>query len=460
MGARRGAVLLPTVESPSALRGPAHAPIRWWRRPFGSTSSVMASGETAPFPVSTACVVITCAVVPAYTVRWHFGPLPTTLLENAILLTIVVFAVECWRARVRPVWRTAVLIPTLLFLVAGVISIVVAPDRRAALGLYRAYLLEPIAFGFVVINIVSSAQRAVWIVSALAVGGTVAGLANSVVVVQALRHHTYDVVNTPPVVIYNTANAVALYLVPLIAFAGATALHWKARRERIIAVVFVIVGSTCVVLSFSRGGYLAMAAVAVGLAFSHRRRWALLIGGVVVAGTLMVIPTIRHRILTEIDLSNGHNTLVGRFHLWSVTVQMLRTRPVFGAGLSGFATAIGPYWNQTNIDRYTYPHNIVLNFWTETGVLGVVAFASILYVGFARSWRGWRQRDAGWRAVHLGVLLALVAVVVHGLVDVPYWKNDLSLEFWTVLSLSLAPAALLPRRPKSAANSPMPAGSP
>jgi hypothetical protein len=31
---------------------------------------------------------------------------------------------------------------------------------------------------------------------------------------------------------------------------------------------------------------------------------------------------------------------------------------------------------------------------------------------------------------------------VHGLVDVPYWKNDLSFEFWVILSLTLAPFAL------------------
>jgi len=47
-------------------------------------------------------------------------------------------------ASVWPVWRTSLTIPTALFLVAGAISVVVAPDRRAALGLYRASLIEPI----------------------------------------------------------------------------------------------------------------------------------------------------------------------------------------------------------------------------------------------------------------------------------------------------------------------------
>jgi O-antigen ligase len=86
-----------------------------------------------------------------------------------------------------------------------------------------------------------------------------------------------------------------------------------------------------------------------------------------------------------------------------------------------------------------------LNFWTETGILGVVAFATILVVGFVHAWRGWRHADSDWRVIHLGVLLALVAVVVHGLVDVPYWKNDLSVEFWALLSLTFAPSVLAKR---------------
>jgi putative inorganic carbon (hco3(-)) transporter len=394
------------------------------------------------FRFSGACAVITCALAPAYTIRWHLGPLPTTLLEDAILITAAAFAYESWRDRVWPVWRTPVIIPALVFLVAGAISVVVAPDRRAALGLYRAYMIEPIVFALIAINVVTSTQRALWIVYGLAAGGIVAGLANSFVVVQALRHHAYDVVNTPPVVIYNTANAVALFLVPLIAFAGAVALHWKNRSTQLVAGGIAALGAVAVLLSFSRGGYLALAAVAIGLALSHRRRWRLLAGGAVCAAALMVVPTIRHRVLTEIDLSNGHNTLVGRFHLWSVTLQMLRTKPIFGAGLSGFATAIGPYWNQTNIDRYTYPHNIVLNFWTETGLLGVASFGAILVIALVMAWRVWTRGANDWRVVGLGVLLAIVAIIVHGLVDVPYWKNDLSLEFWALTSLVLAPAAV------------------
>jgi len=406
------------------------------------------------YQITTACAVATCALAPAYVVRWHLGPLPTTLLEDAVLITIAAFIAESFRDRVRPLWRNEIVVPALIFLVAGAISVVVAPDRRAALGLYRAYLIEPMAFGLVLINAVSTPRRALAIAGGLALGGAVAGLANAAVVVAALVHRTYDVVNTPPVVIYNTANAVALYLVPLMAFAGAVVLHRQDRRERLVAGVFLVVGGICVVLSFSRGGYLALAAVAVGLAMSHPRRWLLLVGGVVVAGALLVIPPIAHRVATEVNLNDPHNTLVGRTHLWSAALQMLRAHPIFGAGLSGFATAVAPYWNANHPDRFTYPHNILLNFWTETGLLGLAAFAWIVIAAFIRTWRGWRYGTPEWRPIHLGVMLALVAVVVHGLVDVPYWKNDLSLEFWALVSLTLAPAALTLTAPHSPQRTP------
>ncbi len=443
------------MDRPSSKPGGVAARARWWNRSSISGAAGASVAVSVRYRITTAFAVVTCALAPAYTVRWRAGPLPTTILEDAILLTVAAFVIESLRGRIVPSLRTGVTWPAVLFLIAGAVSVVVAPDHRAALGLYRAYLIEPMAFFLVLINALPSPRRALAIVGGLAVGAAIAGLANSVVVVLALIHHTYDVVNTPPVVIYNTANATALYLVPLMAFAGAVVLHRTDQRERLAAGAFLLVGAVSVLLSFSRGGYLALGAVAVGLALSHRRRWQLLVGGAVVGAALLLVPLIRHRVATEVNLNDPHNTLVGRTHLWSAAIQMLRDHPIFGAGLSGFATAVAPYWNPYHPDRFTYPHNIVLNFWTETGLLGVFAFGAILVVTFARTWRGWAHGTAPeWRAVHLGVMLALVAVVVHGLVDVPYWKNDLSLEFWALLSLTWVPAALPPKSLQSTQRTP------
>ena len=62
----------------------------------------------------------------------------------------------------------------------------------------------------------------------------------------------------------------------------------------------------------------------------------------------------------------------------------------------------------------------------------------IVITGFLVGWRGWRSARPDWKPIHLGVILVLVAVVLHGLVDVPYFKNDLALEFWALLGLLTA----------------------
>jgi O-antigen ligase len=391
-----------------------------------------------PYGLTTLACTATCALAPAYVVRWHFAFYPTTVLENAIGVSVVLFVVEYLRTRERLIWRTPLLWPTALFLVAGAISAVTAPHLSAALGLYRAYLIEPIAFAVVLVNVLRQIDRAFVVAGGLGIGAAVAGLANSAVVLGGLLRHTYNVAETPPVVIYSTANAVALYVVPLVGLALGLVVHSTRPFERWSAGVFAVAAAAITALSFSRGGYIALAAVVFGAALSHRRRWVLLGAAAVVLAAFAAVPPIFRRI--DIELHNVYgNTVQSRIDLWTAAIKLLQHRPLFGAGLSGFQERAAPYYTHIHTQaNFIDPHNIVLNFWVETGLLGLIAFAWIMLTAFRLCWRGWRGENADWRPYQLGVLLALVAVVVHGMVDVPYFKNDLSLEFWAVVAISVA----------------------
>ena len=393
--------------------------------------------RTAPYRVTLALAVLTCAAAPTYAItRWHVGFYPTTLLEIMIGLTIVAYAVETVRAGAGIAWRSPYTLPAALFLLAGAIATVVSPDRRGALGLYRAYLLEPIVFFFVVAVAVRGAGAAYLVLAGLAVGGLAAGLANTAVVLQAIRAHTLDLAGAPPVVIYNTANAVALYLVPLIAIGGSLLLHGQRTWVRAAAGAFVALAGVVTLLTFSRGGYAAVAVIAVALALSHRWRWWLLGGVAVVAAVMLEVPAIANRIAHQLNAADPNNSLVSRVKLWQATLHLLRDHPILGSGLNGFSRTIGAYRGGVYEENLIYPHNIVLNFWVETGLLGLVAFAWLLVQTVRTGLRGWRACVPAWRPIELGIAIAMLAIVVHGLVDVPYWKNDLSLEFWTLLALT------------------------
>jgi O-antigen ligase len=83
-----------------------------------------------------------------------------------------------------------------------------------------------------------------------------------------------------------------------------------------------------------------------------------------------------------------------------------------------------------------YPHNIFLNFWSELGILGALLFCWIIAKFLWQSSRFfWTQKDNPERYIALGLMTSMIVIVIHGLVDVPYFKNDLSVLFWISIAL-------------------------
>src|SRR5436309_959533 len=157
------------------------------------------------------CAVVTCALLPAYTIRWHVAFYPSTVLEDAIVVTALVFAIESRRARMWPTLRSPFALPAAIFLLAGLADVVIAPDRRAALGIYRAYLIEPILFFVVLANVVRLRRQASILLAGLAVSGAIVSVTNILVILDAIRHHVLNVVNSAPVAIFMNANDVPLF---------------------------------------------------------------------------------------------------------------------------------------------------------------------------------------------------------------------------------------------------------
>lgn len=413
--------------SPASEESGSHPP---------TPSGHLPSATKSPYGVTLLLVVLACAVTPAYTLRLRIGFYPTTLLEVTVLASVAALVVESWMARVWPSWPRNFTWPVLLLILAGAISVVIAPDRIKALGLYRAYIIEPIAFFAVVANVARTRRRALFVLAGLGSAGLVASALNIATVLNAIHRGTFEVGGNSPVAIYDTPNALALFLVPLVAMASALFIFDHERRIRVLAGGFVIVALAGIALSQSRGGYLALITVALALAIVHPRR-KVLIPIVIIAGIVStLVPPVATRLAHEFNFSDPSNSLASRLRLWAATIRLLRAHPIFGTGLSGFMASIGPYRNGQYTETLMYPHNILLNAWTETGLLGLICFVWLFIKGGFNAWTGWRSGLQAWRPIELGVFIAVLAMVAHGLVDVPYWKNDLSVEFWTLIGVS------------------------
>ena len=391
--------------------------------------------------VATGLMALALAASPAYVERPHLGPLPTTLLEIPLLIAI---AVGLYVYREELPWRSPYLWPAALLLVAATIDTVVAPDRRAAAGLWKAYFVEPALAGLVIAAIARSRVRARLLLAGLAAAGSYAAVLNGARVVWAIGHHTFNVV-TPPVAIYNSANAVPLYLEPLTAFALAIAFFSDDRRERIVAVVFSVLAAVAIFFSYSRAGWVTLAALVLFVALFSRWRWQALVGTFAVGGFVFAASdSVRRRVLVEFDPYSAQNTIGLRLSLWKSSFNMLAHKPLFGGGLSGFKASILPYKDPGYHEDLIYPHNVLLNFWSETGLLGLGAFVWLMIQTVRTALRGLAM-DPWPRAMAIGLLGLAVAFGLHGLVDLPYFKNDQALAFWALVGVQLGSLRPHPR---------------
>ncbi len=291
--------------------------------------------ETSLLKWSRWALLATIAGLPTYVVRWRYGPLPTTLLESLIIVTVGLYVVARWRDGWRRPLSTPLDIPILLLLLAGAISVFVARDHRGALGLYRAYFVEPVAVFYVAVDLLRRIEDLGRALLALAAGSSAFAILNLIVFAQTVANHQF-IVGSPPSALYGDSNYVAMYLEPPVALAAGLVLFASNSRWRWLGAGWLAITGTALFVMFSKGTYLAMA---------------------------------------------------------------------------------------------------------------VLAFAVILFGLLSRGWRAWPRTQGFYRAVLWGVLGALVLWTVHGLVDSPYWKNDMSVEFWVLAAIELV---ILGRREKPA----------
>jgi putative inorganic carbon (HCO3(-)) transporter len=122
--------------------------------------------------------------------------------------------------------------------------------------------------------------------------------------------------------------------------------------------------------------------------------------------------------------------------LWSTAWDEFMHSPVFGVGWGNF---LAPYGGDIPfLPGLGEPHNLYLQLLAETGLVGLVTFFNLV----VQSWRQARcqltsSRDFLNLASAFGVLGALLSVLVHGSIDIPFFAQSGTL-LWVLLALLVA----------------------
>lgn len=382
------------------------------------------------------------------------------------------FAIGEPAAAARHLDRAARLAFVCLVLVVGWALVVSFDVRYPALALreWRTVFLNPVIFAALLIYLlrrVAAAPADLWLlVSGWLEGAAVMALiglwgfatgvgfvsaAEGVRRVQAL---------------YDSANNLALYLDRTLAVTLALLLFVRRRRERIVWALLAAPQGAAWLLTFSKGALL-LAAPAMLLVLGVGGFWLLrrqlrglaplvVLAAVCGGGALALAPFIgAERFQRLFDLEQGTGFL--RLQLWRSAWQMALDHPWLGVGPDQFlyfyrsGYLLPSAWQEPNLN---HPHNLLLDWWTRLGVVGLVLGMSWLLAGVwgvGRWLRGvaTQPREA---ALALGCLAAVAAGLAHGLIDVSYALPELMIVWVLIFHVGtgwragiVAPGADAPR---------------
>jgi O-antigen ligase len=351
--------------------------------------------------------------LPLYLIRFRIGGLPTTLLELLLLALLATFTyterAEGWQRGWERMgkWRGVVV----AWVLTTIVAVVAAPQLFAGFGLWRAYVLEPVLV-FVVLQAVLTEewqrqrlQRTLLLVVFPLVTWAV------VQFITGKGIHIRDVFDRcwPA---GNKTISISQCTCPFVTRCGVPFAAWVRYPRRVLSLMTFIVSVIGILLVRSDGGLVGLlAAMTLTLLGVRWGRWLVAAGTTGAIVLLGFIPSIRTVLWQELTFQGWSGRV--RVWMWTETWQMLKDHWFFGAGFGGYPTVFDPYHKKRFIEIFQYPHTLVFNFWSETGLLGLAAFTGVVVRWIKECLQVWRKQ----RSTDAMIFFApLVALLVHGLV--------------------------------------------
>jgi O-antigen ligase len=215
-------------------------------------------------------------------------------------------------------------------------------------------------------------------------------------------------------------NELGAQLIPAVVLCLILAVAPGRRLIRVAATGATLVLLAGLAATASRGAALGLAGALIAtpvLVRGIRLRGAIAAAAGVGVAALLIALVNPVSIAQRLSSFSGGGT--GRSDLWRVALRMAEDHPLQGVGAGNFPTVAPRYVQSVPVARpdlvYTDPHvvhNTYLQFFAETGLVGVAAFALLVLIPLSRAREATRSREGPAVRLSQAVLVATLGYLI------------------------------------------------
>ncbi|NES25883.1 MAG: putative bicarbonate transporter, IctB family [Symploca sp. SIO3E6] len=232
---------------------------------------------------------------------------------------------------------------------------------------------------------------------------------------------------------------------------------------QVASLTMFIVNSVCLVLTYSRGGWIGfLACIFVFLVLlvywysvqlpPKLRPWAmpamLVSSATVVALAILFVEPIRDRV-ASIFVGREDSSNNFRINVWSAVIDMIRDRPIYGIGPGNDAfNKIYPLYQRPRFTALS-AYSIFLEIAVETGFIGLLCFLWLLVVTFNQGIEQLKRLRELGNSQGFWLIAAIAGssgMLAHGLVDTVWYRPQVITLWWLMVgiiaSFSVSPAKI------------------
>ena len=335
-----------------------------------------------------------------------------------------------------------------LFLMAVLIASFVGGDKIHALGIFKGWFLFPVIFYVLLINNFNrkNVSRIFYILYASLITVSFWAILQQTGIIGQLFYQAGDISFNQylsegrafgP---FESPNYLAMYLVPMFFLSLPVLEIVRAKGAKLILVISFVFPLLALVLSQSRAGMITFVLSAL-IYFNYRfinsqkaSNRKPFFSWLFVAFLAAVNAGYIYGATVLFKATTGGDQL--RVEIYQRSLLLLKDNYFFGIGLGNFQTKIadvvfkGMTLDPNAMTYALHPHNLFFAIWLNLGLVGLVLFITLIVIFFKNVF----SSDSILRAT---LIASMMAILIHGLFDTTYFKNDLSAIFWLIFAISL-----------------------